>query len=289
MDPTRARMVSNFGIRRGRATGQPRMHAGIDVSTGRAGDPVFSVKNGTAVLVTTDANPRGMSGYGNAVVIRHDDGKYALYAHMSTTTVNEGQQVRVGQQVGTMGNTTNGQFSPLTGESRAAFEARARAAGRNPRVMVPHLHFEVRRAKPDGTSPFPGPYPQRLEDALYNLDPGAWLRGKGMTFTRRGGIQIAEGSAAARFAARTPATGMAGMLAVLGVDDEDLAAAGQYEPVEFERDVRFGLTDNEWIGVGVGAIAVVGLAVVLGLRSRRVATNTRRGPRSNRMRRWGQK
>lgn len=272
------------------------MHAGIDISTGTPGDPVFSVKGGTVYMVTSDDNPRGMSGYGNAVVIRHDDGKYALYAHLSSTSVREGQPVTPGTQVGTMGNTTNGQFSPRTGESRSAFQARMRAAGRLDRIMAPHLHFEVRRPRPDGTSPFPGPYPQSPDEALYNLDPAEWLRGKGMTFTRRGGIEVAAGSSAERFfgPSATPSAPSSSVAGLFGLGDSGdglgQSDSGGYEPPEFERDVAWGLTPVEWSIVGATSlVGIASLAAFFMRRSRRTVSSNRGGPRKNRLRSWGQK
>jgi murein DD-endopeptidase MepM/ murein hydrolase activator NlpD len=56
--------------------------------------------------------------YGYQVVIRHSDGKYSQYAHLSALTVRPGQPVAGGQRIGRSGSTGN-----TTG---------------------PHLHFEVR-------------------------------------------------------------------------------------------------------------------------------------------------
>jgi len=60
-------------------------------------------------------------GYGQYVVIRHNNGTQTLYAHMSAVAVYPGQQVVAGQLVGRVGSTGNS-----TGN---------------------HLHFEVRGAK----------------------------------------------------------------------------------------------------------------------------------------------
>ncbi|MFC5148994.1 peptidoglycan DD-metalloendopeptidase family protein [Streptomyces aureoversilis] len=86
-------------------------HTGIDfpVSTGTT---IHAVGPGT--VVTAGWN----SAYGNQVVIRHDDGKYSQYAHMSSLSVSDGQQVGGGQQIGISGATGN--------------------------VSGPHLHFEIR-------------------------------------------------------------------------------------------------------------------------------------------------
>ncbi len=56
--------------------------------------------------------------FGYQVVVRHTDGRYSQYAHLSAISVKSGQQVGVGQRIGRSGSTGNS-----TG---------------------PHLHFEVR-------------------------------------------------------------------------------------------------------------------------------------------------
>ncbi|MFF8711906.1 peptidoglycan DD-metalloendopeptidase family protein [Streptomyces sp. NPDC015184] len=86
-------------------------HSGIDfpVSTGTS---VKAITSGTVVTA-------GWGGaYGNQVVIKHADGRYSQYGHMSSLSVSVGQSVSAGQQVGLSGSTGNS-----TG---------------------PHLHFEVR-------------------------------------------------------------------------------------------------------------------------------------------------
>ncbi|WP_406089873.1 peptidoglycan DD-metalloendopeptidase family protein [Streptomyces sp. NBC_01013] len=86
-------------------------HTGIDfpVSTGTS---VKAITSGTVVTA-------GWGGaYGNEVVIKHADGHYSQYGHMSSLSVSAGQTVTAGQQVGLSGATGN-------------------ATG-------PHLHFEVR-------------------------------------------------------------------------------------------------------------------------------------------------
>ncbi len=45
--------------------------------------------------------------YGCQIVIRHDDGKYSQYAHLSALTVREGQTVAAGQRIARSGSTGN--------------------------------------------------------------------------------------------------------------------------------------------------------------------------------------
>ncbi|QLH26399.1 transglycosylase family protein [Streptomyces sp. Rer75] len=86
-------------------------HTGIDFPVG-VGTSVKAVAGGQVVSAGwADA-------YGYEVVIRHADGKYSQYAHLSQLSVRAGQGVNVGQQIGRSGSTGN-----TTG---------------------PHLHFEVR-------------------------------------------------------------------------------------------------------------------------------------------------
>ncbi|RNF80077.1 transglycosylase family protein [Streptomyces botrytidirepellens] len=86
-------------------------HTGIDFPVG-VGTSVKAVAGGQVVSAGwADA-------YGYEVIIRHADGKYSQYAHLSQLSVRAGQGVNVGQQIGRSGSTGN-----TTG---------------------PHLHFEVR-------------------------------------------------------------------------------------------------------------------------------------------------
>lgn len=86
-------------------------HTGADFIAS-SGTTVRAVGAGTVVSA-------GWSGaYGNEVVIKHADGNYSQYAHLSSLAVSAGQSVSGGQQIGLSGSTGNS-----TG---------------------PHLHFEIR-------------------------------------------------------------------------------------------------------------------------------------------------
>ncbi|MFD8480804.1 peptidoglycan DD-metalloendopeptidase family protein [Kitasatospora sp. NPDC059673] len=86
-------------------------HTGID----------FPVATGTslkAVAAGTVVSAGNGGAYGNQVIIKLADGKYAQYAHLSSISVSAGQAVTAGQQIGLSGATGN--------------------------VTGPHLHFEIR-------------------------------------------------------------------------------------------------------------------------------------------------
>lgn len=241
LPPDGARLLSDWGIRRGRATGAPRMHAGMDLGhTSGRGTPVLNVQAGTVFLVLRDDDrSRGFAGYGNGVIVEHADDTWALYAHMDRVDVTQGQRVAAGEPLGTMGATSNRKFPG----------------------MGVHLHIELRRRRPDGGAPFPGPYPQSVERPVYSLDPRPWLESKGLRFGARGVFEVDPGSAMALTRARW--SGMAG-LGAIQLDPKTqqyLREDNVYEPpARFDRDVRFGLRRTEWAMVGsitVGVAAVV--------------------------------
>jgi murein DD-endopeptidase MepM/ murein hydrolase activator NlpD/cell wall-associated NlpC family hydrolase len=92
--------------------GGARKHQGVDIE-GNVGDRVGSFASGTVLA----AGPRG--GYGNTVIVQHDDGKMTLYAHLDGINVKPGQKVGQNEQLGTMGRTGN---TPSTGDTHLHFE-----------------------------------------------------------------------------------------------------------------------------------------------------------------------
>ena len=103
--PVKGVLTSLFGRRAG------RRHDGIDIGA-PPGTPVKAALDGEVVY----ANYTG--GYGNLLIIRHDDRLLTVYAHLQGFAVSKGQHVRKGQVIGKVGTT-------------------GRSSG-------PHLHFEVR-------------------------------------------------------------------------------------------------------------------------------------------------
>ncbi|TRV73274.1 peptidoglycan DD-metalloendopeptidase family protein [Streptomyces sp. 130] len=101
-------------------TGTPYHQAG-SWSSGYHTGVDFPVPTGTSVkaMAAGTVVSAGWAGpYGYQVVIRHGDGKYSQYAHLSSLLVRGGQHVGGGQRIARSGATGN--------------------------VTGPHLHFEVR-------------------------------------------------------------------------------------------------------------------------------------------------
>jgi murein DD-endopeptidase MepM/ murein hydrolase activator NlpD len=102
-------------------TGTPYHQAGSSWSKGYHTGVDFPVPTGTSVKSVAAGRviSAGWGGsYGYQVVVRHGDGRYSQYAHLSAISVKDGQSVGAGQRIGRSGSTGN-------------------SSG-------PHLHFEVR-------------------------------------------------------------------------------------------------------------------------------------------------
>jgi murein DD-endopeptidase MepM/ murein hydrolase activator NlpD len=99
-----------WGASRG---GGIRRHKGIDIHA-RKGTPVVAIADG--VIVERDHTPIG----GKTLWLKSDNHTWkAYYAHLDKQYVREGQRVRKGQVIGTVGNTGNARTTP------------------------PHLHFGI--------------------------------------------------------------------------------------------------------------------------------------------------
>lgn len=103
------------------ATGTPHHAAGAEWSKGYHTGVDFPVPTGTSVKAVAAGHvvSAGWGGsFGYQVVVRHTDGRYTQYAHLSAIAVKDGQNVTAGQRIGRSGSTGNS--------------------------TCPHLHFEVR-------------------------------------------------------------------------------------------------------------------------------------------------
>ena len=98
--PARGRISGVFGSQR-IYRGEPgAYHSGVDVAAG-AGSPVVAPADGVVVL----AGPPAFSLEGNLVIIDHGLGLNSAFLHLSSSAVREGQDVRQGQLIGTVGAT----------------------------------------------------------------------------------------------------------------------------------------------------------------------------------------
>lgn len=190
----RGKMLSNMRTRPGRTSGQPTVHAGMDLNAGNNA-PVIAVQGGVVETVSDDLRPaQGLRGYGNAVVINHGNGTWALYGHLSRVMVAPGQRVTAGTMLGRIGNTSNGKFSPPTNQTRAQWRAENPSDPARRKVMGPHLHLELRRAAADGSSPYLGVNAGRGYGTL-TVDPKPWLESGGLIVNRNLTLAVKPGSA----------------------------------------------------------------------------------------------
>jgi murein DD-endopeptidase MepM/ murein hydrolase activator NlpD len=119
----------------GASLGTPYRKAGSSWSKGYHTGIDFPVPTGTSVksVAAGSVVSAGWGGsFGYQVVVRHADGRYSQYAHLSAISVRDGQSVSAGQRIGRSGSTGN-------------------SSG-------PHLHFEVRTGPGFGSDVDPVAY-----------------------------------------------------------------------------------------------------------------------------------
>ncbi len=115
--PSSGKVVATFSNRE-------KGNKGIDIS-GRKGDKVTAAAGGK-VVYAGDA----LRGYGNLIIIKHNDDYLSAYAHNHKILVKEKDYVRVGQQIAEMGDTD----SPTV---KLHFEVRFRGKSVNPLKYLP--------------------------------------------------------------------------------------------------------------------------------------------------------
>lgn len=247
------RLVSGYGTRPGRESRVPRLHAGLDFA-GRRGEPVRAVTGGQVVWVAENRlSPRG--GYGNQVGIYHPDhGGFSFYAHLDRTPdVRPGDEVDPGAVIGSVGNTTNGAFSPMPGEPMAAF--RARTGLRT--AMGPHLHFEWRRAPRPGAIPFPAGYGQNT------VDPQPLFGAVGFRFNPAG---VVGTPSTPSYCERPSASELAQFGSAVAAKTPEELAAEQAETTDLEPELNNAPGPRSTLSIplvlGVGAVCLLGLGAV---------------------------
>ena len=97
---------------------------GIDISAAR-GTPVYAAGAGKVVYVGNQ-----LRGYGNLIMIKHSEDYITAYAHNDTMLVNNGQSVKAGQKIATMGSTD-------AASVRLHFQNRYRATAIDPLRYLP--------------------------------------------------------------------------------------------------------------------------------------------------------
>lgn len=116
-----------------------RFKYGIDIPAPK-GENVLAVESGKVICSEYSKT----SGFGNWIMIRHNNGKVSLYAHLSERFVTTGNNVTKGQRIGQVGN-TSAKYS-----------------------IGPHLHFELGNSN---SSNAPGDPWEEYYKKKYNIKP----------------------------------------------------------------------------------------------------------------------
>ena len=103
--------ISNYTFTSGFKWRWGKLHSGVDLAADE-GTPVYAADNGKVIVAENSGN-----GYGNYIILDHQNGYKTLYGHNSQLLVSVGDIVAKGDKIALSGNTGNS-----TG---------------------PHLHFEV--------------------------------------------------------------------------------------------------------------------------------------------------
>ena len=78
---------------------------GLDIG-GKSGDAVFAAADGKVVYAGN-----GVRGYGNLIILKHNNTYLSAYAHNQTLLVKEDQSVKKGQKIAEMGSTDSDQVN----------------------------------------------------------------------------------------------------------------------------------------------------------------------------------
>ena len=115
--PLKGKILSEFGIR------NKTVHNGIDIGA-PVGEPIYAALDGKVVFVGVQR------GYGNVVLLEHDDFIITVYAHNERNLVRLGDYVTKGQPIATVGQTGNASCPHLH------FEYRVKGKAINPRDVI---------------------------------------------------------------------------------------------------------------------------------------------------------
>ncbi|PKH20023.1 murein hydrolase activator NlpD [Enterobacterales bacterium CwR94] len=115
--PTDGKIIDNFSASEGG-------NKGVDIS-GSRGQSIVATASGRVVYAGN-----ALRGYGNLIIIKHNDDYLSAYAHNDTMLVREQQEVKAGQKIATMGSTG-------TSSVRLHFEIRYKGKSVNPLRYLP--------------------------------------------------------------------------------------------------------------------------------------------------------
>ncbi|PDO84228.1 lipoprotein NlpD [Kosakonia pseudosacchari] len=115
--PTEGNVIDNFSATEGG-------NKGVDIA-GSKGQAIVATADGRVVYAGN-----ALRGYGNLIIIKHNDDYLSAYAHNDTMLVREQQEVKAGQKIATMGSTG-------TSSTRLHFEIRYKGKSVNPLRYLP--------------------------------------------------------------------------------------------------------------------------------------------------------
>jgi lipoprotein NlpD len=115
--PTNGRINVNFGAKPGTGTGI--------LVNGRAGQSITAAASGRVVYAGS-----GLIGYGQLIILKHNDTYLSAYGYNASLLVKEGDQIKKGQKIATMGE------GPER-KPRLHFEIRRNGKPVNPRQYLP--------------------------------------------------------------------------------------------------------------------------------------------------------
>ncbi|WP_180706175.1 murein hydrolase activator NlpD [Dickeya aquatica] len=115
--PTDGKVIDSFSASEGEIKGL--------IIAGSRGQSVIATASGRVVYAGN-----ALRGYGNLIIIKHNDDYLSAYAHNETMLVREQQEVKAGQQIATMGSTG-------TSSVRLHFEIRYKGKSVNPLRFLP--------------------------------------------------------------------------------------------------------------------------------------------------------
>ncbi|GCP70413.1 murein hydrolase activator NlpD [Escherichia coli] len=115
--PTEGKVIETFGA-------SEEGNKGIDIA-GSKGQAIIATADGRVVYAGN-----ALRGYGNLIIIKHNDDYLSAYAHNDTMLVREQQEVKAGQKIATMGSTG-------TSSTRLHFEIRYKGKSVNPLRYLP--------------------------------------------------------------------------------------------------------------------------------------------------------